>query len=174
MRHPSMSLRTVACQAHLSTGFSRQEHWSWLPCPSPGIEPTSLMVPALASGFFTTSATWEPLHLSSLLQTPNDCRMVDIEFFSDFLCICKKISFSDSLSWSLSTSNDQPLLSSSSRLLSPLQNFLNLRCTLCLLAVHGPNVLLILWVVSAALLPILNSNKKIAQICFWSNIISLV
>ena len=46
---------TVACQAPLSMGFSRQEHWSRLPCPSPGdlpnlgIEPTS---PVLAGGFF--------------------------------------------------------------------------------------------------------------------------
>ena len=29
--------------------------------PDPGIEPTSLMSPALAGGFFTTSATWEAL-----------------------------------------------------------------------------------------------------------------
>ena len=27
--------------------------------PNPGIEPTSLMSPALAGGFFTTRATWE-------------------------------------------------------------------------------------------------------------------
>ena len=27
---------TVACQALLSMGFSRQEHWSGLPCPPPG------------------------------------------------------------------------------------------------------------------------------------------
>ena len=27
---------TVACQAHLSMEFSRQEYWSGLPCPSPG------------------------------------------------------------------------------------------------------------------------------------------
>ena len=27
--------------------------------PPPGIEPTSLVSPALAGGFFTTSATWE-------------------------------------------------------------------------------------------------------------------
>ena len=46
-------------------GFSRQEYWSGLPCPppgnlpKPGIEPTSLMSPALTGGFFTTSATWE-------------------------------------------------------------------------------------------------------------------
>ena len=53
---------TVACQAPLSMGFSRQEYWSGLPCPSlgdlpgPGIEPKS---PALADGFFTSSTTWE-------------------------------------------------------------------------------------------------------------------
>ena len=46
-------------------GFCRQEYWSGLPCllpgdlPDPGIEPASLMSPALEGGFFTTSATWE-------------------------------------------------------------------------------------------------------------------
>ena len=30
---------TVACQASLSTGFSRQEYWSGLPFPSPGDHP---------------------------------------------------------------------------------------------------------------------------------------
>ena len=60
-----MTLRTVAHQAPLSMGFSRQEYWSGLPCPSPGdlpdpgIEPVSLTSPALAGGFFTTSTTWE-------------------------------------------------------------------------------------------------------------------
>jgi len=45
--------------------ISRQEYWSELPFPTPGdlrdpgIEPTSLASPALAGGFFTTSATWE-------------------------------------------------------------------------------------------------------------------
>ena len=57
----------VACQAPLSMGFSGQEYWNGLPFPSPGhlpnpgIEPASLMSPALAGGFFTTSATWEAL-----------------------------------------------------------------------------------------------------------------
>ena len=32
---------TVACQAPLSVGFSRQEHWSGLPFPSPGDLPDS-------------------------------------------------------------------------------------------------------------------------------------
>ena len=44
---------SVACQAPLSTGFSRQEYWSGLPfpspgdLPSPGIEPRS---PVLSTG----------------------------------------------------------------------------------------------------------------------------
>ena len=52
-------------EAPLSMGFSRQEYWSGLPFPSPGglpdpgIEPTSLMSPALAGGFFITSANWK-------------------------------------------------------------------------------------------------------------------
>ena len=56
---------TVAHQAPLSMEFSRQEYWSGLPFPPPGdlpdqeIKPVSLTSPALAEGFFTTSATWE-------------------------------------------------------------------------------------------------------------------
>ena len=34
------TLWTVACQAPLLIGFSRQEYWSGLPCPPPGIFPT--------------------------------------------------------------------------------------------------------------------------------------
>ena len=49
---------TVAHQAPLCMGFSRQEHWSGLPCPppqdlpDPGIEPASLTCPLLAGEFF--------------------------------------------------------------------------------------------------------------------------
>ena len=58
----SVILWTVAHQAPLSTGFSRQEYWSGLPChpsgdlPDPGIKPGS---PVLAGWFSTTSTTWE-------------------------------------------------------------------------------------------------------------------
>ena len=61
------TLWTVAHQAPLSMGFCRQEYWSGLPCPppgdlpDPGIEPTTLMPPALAGRFFTTSAIWKAL-----------------------------------------------------------------------------------------------------------------
>ena len=40
----------------------------------------------------------ELLHLSSLLQMPNNYRMVDFEFFGNFLCSCKRIE--DQLQWS--------------------------------------------------------------------------
>ena len=54
---------TVACQAPLSMGFSRQEYFSGLPCPppgdlpDPGIEPAS---PTLAGRFFTTEPPVKP------------------------------------------------------------------------------------------------------------------
>ena len=55
-----MTLWTAACQAPLSTGFSRQGYCSGLPfpppgnLPNPGIEPMSPVSPALAGEFFTT------------------------------------------------------------------------------------------------------------------------
>ena len=75
-----VTLWTVARQAPLSTGFSRQEYWSGLPSPppgdlmDPGIEPSSFTSPALAGRFFffTTSACWEVKSLSyfQLFATP--------------------------------------------------------------------------------------------------------
>ena len=59
----SVTPRTAAHQAPLSMGFSRQEHWSRLPFPSPGhfpypgIEPVS---PALAGRFLTTEPPGKP------------------------------------------------------------------------------------------------------------------
>ena len=37
----------------------------------------------------------KPFHLSNLLQMPNDCRMVYIQFFDNFMCSCKRIGFDD-------------------------------------------------------------------------------
>ena len=53
-------------QAPLSLGFSRREHWSGLPFPSPedlphpGIEPRSPVSLALAAGFFTPEPPGKP------------------------------------------------------------------------------------------------------------------
>ena len=66
----SAILRTVAFQAPLSVGFSRQDYCNQVPflppgeLPNPGIEPTSLMPPALTGMFFITSATWEAKYVS--------------------------------------------------------------------------------------------------------------
>ena len=62
---PFVTPWTVAHQAPLSMGFSRQEYWSGWPCPPPGdlfipgIEPASRTSPALAGRFCTSRATWE-------------------------------------------------------------------------------------------------------------------
>ena len=79
----SVTLWTVAHQATLSMGFSRQEYWSGLPCPPPGdllypgIEPVSLTSPALASRFVTTKANWE-VQFSSVTQScPTLCNSMN-------------------------------------------------------------------------------------------------
>ena len=66
---------TVDHQAPLSWGFFTQEYWNGLPhppsgyLPNPEIKPVSLMSPALAGGFFTTSATWEaPVEYYSVIK----------------------------------------------------------------------------------------------------------
>ena len=60
------TLWTVACQALLSMGFSRQEYTlrglafsSPGDLPDAGIEPLTLVSPELADRFFITSVTWE-------------------------------------------------------------------------------------------------------------------
>ena len=64
---------TVAHQAPLSMGFSRQEHWSGVQFPSPGdfpnpgIEPMS---PALAGRFFTTEPHGKPMNVYEALLKP--------------------------------------------------------------------------------------------------------
>ena len=62
-----MTLWAVACQAPLSVGLSRQEYWSGLPCPppgdlsDPGMEPMSLVSPALTGGFLPLAPPGKPL-----------------------------------------------------------------------------------------------------------------
>ena len=56
-----LNMVLIAPQAPASTGFSRQGYWSGLPFPSPGdlpdpgIEPVSLVSPALPGGLFSKS-----------------------------------------------------------------------------------------------------------------------
>ena len=65
----------------------QEESWSGLPCPplgdlpDPGFKHASLMSPALADGFITTSTAWEALisyQFSSVAQPcPNLCNPMD-------------------------------------------------------------------------------------------------
>ena len=72
---------TVAHQALFFMGFSRQEYWSGSPCPlpgdlpDPGMEPASLMSPALAGRFFIwgVSPTLSPKGVDGLFN--NGCAM---------------------------------------------------------------------------------------------------
>ena len=59
-------LWTVACQAPLSMGFFKQEHWSVLPCPPPrdlldlGIKPASPVAPAFQADSLLLSHQGSP------------------------------------------------------------------------------------------------------------------
>ena len=67
---------TVAHQAPVSMGFSRQEYWGGLPFPSQEIFLPQglnlcLMSPAFSSRFFNNSTTWEAPQIASLQKKAN-------------------------------------------------------------------------------------------------------
>ena len=83
--------KTVAHQAPLSTGLSRQEYWSGFPSPppgdlsdpgygmGPGMEPAPLRLPT-ASGFLTAGSTrkpHKPVCAKSLQSHPTVCDPMD-------------------------------------------------------------------------------------------------
>ena len=74
---------TIAHQAPLSWGLSRQEYWRGLPCPPPGdlpnpeIELASLIPPAWAGRFFTSSVTWEAFYMYKWYELPHKFKVQD-------------------------------------------------------------------------------------------------
>ena len=68
---------TLAHQAPLSMGFSRQESWRGFPCPppgdlpNPGVEPVAPVSAALAGGFSTAEPRGKPLVKADLLLIPS-------------------------------------------------------------------------------------------------------
>ena len=64
------TLWTIACQAPLSMGFSRQGYWSGLPFPSPGdlphlgMEPSISWVSCIGRRILYHCATWEALNMA--------------------------------------------------------------------------------------------------------------
>ena len=90
--------RTVAHQAPLSMGISRQKYWSGLPFPTlghlpdPGVKPMSFVSPVLAGGFFTTEPPGKP-HLSEGYVVIFGCVHMKMSpfltcVFFVFLCVC--------------------------------------------------------------------------------------
>ena len=90
----SVILWTVACQAPLSMGFSRQEYWSGLPCPPPGdlldqgIKPASLTSLALTGRFFSTCTTWEAFTICSQGLLSLDSQLCSFSSHGTFWCFC--------------------------------------------------------------------------------------
>ena len=64
-----VTLWSVACQAPLSTGFSKQEYWSGLPCllpgglPDPGIETVSIYVSCIAGDSLPNEPPGKPRYV---------------------------------------------------------------------------------------------------------------
>ena len=94
---------TVTCQVLLSIGSSRQEHESGLLCPppgdlpDPGIEPVSPAPPALTSGFFTASATWEAQNLQdatkAVLRRKFTVKQVKVQVTQSCLTLCDSMDY---------------------------------------------------------------------------------
>ena len=86
---------TVGCQAPLYVGFPRQANWSGLPFPSlgdlsdPGIEPLSLVSPALAEGLFTSWATRETHLIWLPYSNSRECYKFHNSFIHYFLMITR-------------------------------------------------------------------------------------
>ena len=112
---------TIAHQAPLSMGFSRQECWSGLPCPppgdlpNPGIKAMSLRSPGLAGRFFTTCTTSE-----------DSVQLSSVRLFVTPWTAARQASLSITNSWSLLKLLSIELVMPSNRLiplLSPLWVF---------------------------------------------------
>ena len=61
--------RTVARQAPLSMGLSRQEDWGGVPCPPPGVKPKSPIAPTLQGDPVLLSPQGSPTETRYLIDT---------------------------------------------------------------------------------------------------------
>jgi len=81
---------TIARQAPLSTGFSRQEYWGGLPCPSPGdlpnlgIKPGS---PALQANSLPSEPPRKPNLIKERLKDHNTVRIILCKVFLHKKCL---------------------------------------------------------------------------------------
>ena len=86
------TLWNVAHQALLSVGFSRQEYWSGLPCPAPGyipdpgVEPASLMLPALQADSLPTEPWGKPMHAYTCIYMQTQSLQSSLTFYDSMDC----------------------------------------------------------------------------------------
>ena len=114
-----VTLWTVAHQAPLPVGFSRQEHWSGLPFlspgnpPDPGIEPRSHVSPALAAGSLPPAPPGKPGNITTVaIPCPcKNCFVPKLYFHIYFLIFASPQSYMFS-----SVQFSRPVLSDSLRL----------------------------------------------------------
>ena len=92
------TLWTVAFQAPLSMGFSRQEYWSGYPCPPPGdflsseIEIMSLMSPALSGSLSILVPAGKPFPVYNFLISYNSAsKLILLIHFKDRELVLTKI-----------------------------------------------------------------------------------
>ena len=89
MSNSSVIPRTVACQAPLSMGFSRQEYWSGVPFASPGDLPDpgmELASPALEGRFLITKPPGKPQMLGYKDSNRSHCRTSQSLFHDNVHC----------------------------------------------------------------------------------------
>ena len=98
---------------------------------------------------------YQAFYLSNLLQMSNDHQTVNVGFLGNFLCRCKRISFSYCSFVNFWSPSALLLIF---KALFYLLKRIEPPCTVCLWAIPGPNASLMMQVVFAALWPILNSN----------------
>ena len=90
----SVTLWTIALQAPLSMGFSRQEHWSQLSCPPPEdlLDPEiEYRSPALTGRFFTSEPLGKSLKTGILQRKRwvfhNDKKMNVLRRYNNIQCV---------------------------------------------------------------------------------------
>ena len=92
-----VALRTVAHQALLSMGFSRQEHWSGFPYPPPG----DLPIPGIV-WYIRRSVCAKSLQLFPTVCDPTDCSPLESSVHGILqarILECIAISYSKGSSW---------------------------------------------------------------------------
>ena len=129
---------------------------------------------------FSQFSSWGS-HLSSFFNFPicftcwKTIEWLTLSSLATSHVVIRESAFMMALNWSLSPSDGCSLCSSSSRFLSPLQNFLNHHCTVHSLVVPGQNLF---WCCRLSLSdnwwPIFNSNTKMLEFAFCLTSFSLV